>query len=205
MSRRLVALFIGTAVALGACSSDASESSDRRSGDDPAPSQTTVQATPGPGVSDSGTGRLIVSGAGSHALVELMKIRIAVYRAPDPARVDNYLSPECACYEAERRAVAELQENGWRWVTPVLQVVGLRVDEESPDRAVVTIVATRPGERVEDAGTALVRPQGPGLAPTGFRVVVARRDSAWKIIEFAAAELAPETIDEILRRGLPGA
>ncbi|HLF40566.1 MAG TPA: hypothetical protein VI854_03720 [Acidimicrobiia bacterium] len=201
MIRRLPLLWLCTALALAACSSDGSDSGGSENGDEAV--TTTATGDGATTTSTAASGRLIVSGDGSRALVSLVKLRNEIYFEPDPARVDNYLSPECPCYQAERDALTELQQNGWKWITPVLNVVGVRIDEDSPDRAALTIVATRPAERVEESAGVLARPVGPGLAPTGFRAVVGRRSSAWKLLEFTPAELSQEAIDALIREGVP--
>lgn len=198
MPRRLLVPALSVvlaAAALGACSSE-------RPAEERAASPAT---TAGGDAAPSTSGPESAGRDGAAAFVRLMRLRNEVYMAPEPERVDRYVAPECPCYDAERQALTELEQNGWRWVTPVLQVVGLRVDESSDDRVTMTVVGSRPGERVESGPGELVQPQGEGLAPTGFRAVVVRREGAWRIADFAPLELDPAAIEEVIQAGLPAA
>ncbi len=138
------------------------------------------------------------------ALVRLLRLRNEAFSNPDPSKADEYLTPECTCYQQERTSLTNLRDKGWRWETPMFEVVGVEVSQAShPDLVTLTVVARRPPERVVDASGALASPQGSGLEPTGYSYLLTRKDGAWKIADNFKLDLSPEVIRQVMARGVP--
>ncbi|MEW6474318.1 MAG: hypothetical protein AB1679_18860 [Actinomycetota bacterium] len=137
-------------------------------------------------------------------LANLLQRRNEVFAAPDPARVDEYLTPHCSCYADERNSLTTLRDKGWHWATPMFEVLGVRVaDRRQPDLVTLTAVVSRPPERVVDQAGNLATPQGPGLEPTGYSFLLSRETGTWKIADTFGLRLAPETIRQIIAEGVP--
>jgi hypothetical protein len=194
-----VLLVLALALVATACSGDDdNESQASKQKSSTTTSATVTAADPTTSTSVPGPERIEAT------VVRLLQSRNEAFRQPDPARVDEYLSSGCSCYEDERATLQNLQSRGWHWETPMFEVLGVRVvEQDRPGLATLTVVARRPPERVVDANGALVKPAGSGQKPTGYSILLVQRDGAWRIGDNAELDLRPDLLDEIIREGVP--
>ncbi len=138
------------------------------------------------------------------AVVRLLRLRNEAFSNPDPARADAYLAPDCACYAQDRSSLANLQTRGWRWESPMFEVLGVKVaGGKDPKLVTLTVVTRRPPERVVDASGALAKPEGPGEDATGYSYLLVRKDGSWRIGDNFRLDLAPEVIRQVIAGGMP--
>lgn len=138
------------------------------------------------------------------AVVRLLRMRNDAFSNPHPARADAYLAPECTCYAQERSSLANLQTQGWRWESPMFEILGVRVaGGKDPNLVTLTVVTRRPPERVVDTSGALAKPMGPGEDAAGYSYLLARKDGSWRIGDNFKLELSPEVIRQIIAAGVP--
>jgi hypothetical protein len=187
--RKLLPVVVAAALLAAGCNGD---------GDGEKASGTTTTA---PSATTSSTAPTRIEGV----LVALLTTRNKVFSAPDPARVTEYVLPECRCAEEDRAALEELKKKEHRWATPIVQVEGIRVAQRrSPDEVVLLAVATRPSEQIVDASNTQVGlSRGPGLKPAGFQFLLKRKDGVWKIAEVAPQQLPEVEIFKIMQEGIP--
>lgn len=137
------------------------------------------------------------------AVTRLLRARNETFSNPDPARVDDYLAHECPCYEQERSSLANLQSHGWRWASPMFEVLGVRVaGGKDPNLVTLTVVTRRPPERVVDSSGALAKPEGPGESPTGYSYLLSRQGGQWRIADNFKLELSQDVIQQIVAEGV---
>jgi hypothetical protein len=131
-------------------------------------------------------------------------MRNDAFSNPDPARADSYIAPECACYQQERMSLTNLQAQGWRWASPMFEVLGVKVVQASnPDLVTLTVVTRRPAERVVNSNGALAKPEGQGEEATGYSYLLVRKDGTWRIGDNFKLDLSPEAIRQIVATGIP--
>ena len=136
-------------------------------------------------------------------VVDLLETRNEILMNPDPARVEEWLSPECSCFQFEHDQVANLAAAGHHYGGKDFILMGVRVSDRDPQAPIFTVALRTDAFPVLDASGTEVDQVAP-LDPRGISVIIARREGLWMVIDLTfLAQLEPEVLNAVIAEGLP--
>ena len=136
-------------------------------------------------------------------VVDLLETRNEILMNPDPARVEEWLSPECSCFQFEHDQVANLAAAGHHYGGKDFVLLGVRLTDPDPQFPLALVVISGDAVPIVDvAGTQVDEVPASGVA--GIGVTLERDAGKWVVSDLKLlTELDPAVRDAVMEEGLP--
>lgn len=136
--------------------------------------------------------------------VEIMVKGDELYLAPDPARVAEVYDPDCPCFQAFQEDLTALQARGLRTTELAVEVLGVRLEDQTiPTLPTLTVIYQR-SERVFVDASGVTVERRPSLPPTALSLQLALADGRFVVTGLQVLDdIGPDALQAVIAEGVP--